>query len=253
MTSKPVYPGSPLRDILQEKENIRQTGVILHTREWDEEPRGKKRTKNKYVTSLDTPASRRRQKIEEPVYGPPTHAEDIARRNERERNRVRLLNESFEELRVCIPADLYEITDEAGKSGKKKLSKVEVLRLAVEYIQRLEVLLDHEGCSEDGDHAFLEAGIKIEKDFESESDVMDLSSDNRSRDDDHLDGLDMEDSVDKSVHQFYDEASLPPISHSFPGKSLPDNYSEIYVPFGGSQLKVWFAFFHHCFLLAFIV
>lgn len=244
MTSKPVLMSPSLRNILQEteKENIRQTGVILHTADqefWDDEPRAKKRSRNNYVTNSDTPASRRRpkQKIEEPVFGPPTQAEDIARRNERERNRVRLLNESFEELRDCIPADLYEMSEEMGKSSKKKLSKVEVLRLAVEYIQRLEVLLDHEEGLEDGDHAFLAAGIKIEKDFESESDVMDLSSDNRSRDDDHLDGLDIEDSVDKSVNQFYDETSLPSISQSFPGKSLPGDYSEIYVPFGRAQLK----------------
>ncbi|XP_076314767.1 achaete-scute homolog 1-like [Tachypleus tridentatus] len=55
----------------------------------------------------------------------------MARRNERERNRVRLVNRGFATLRQHVP----------GGATKKKMSKVETLRSAVEYIKRLQQLL----------------------------------------------------------------------------------------------------------------
>ncbi|XP_064488556.1 achaete-scute homolog 2-like [Ornithodoros turicata] len=56
--------------------------------------------------------------------------DSVARRNERERNRVRLVNHGFNTLRQHVPC-----------GGNKKLSKVETLRSAVEYIQELQELL----------------------------------------------------------------------------------------------------------------
>ncbi|XP_005384257.1 PREDICTED: achaete-scute homolog 2 [Chinchilla lanigera] len=55
----------------------------------------------------------------------------VARRNERERNRVKLVNLGFQALRQHVP--------HGGAS--KKLSKVETLRSAVEYIRALQCLL----------------------------------------------------------------------------------------------------------------
>ncbi|KAL1429854.1 hypothetical protein MTO96_015634 [Rhipicephalus appendiculatus] len=55
----------------------------------------------------------------------------VARRNERERNRVRLVNHGFNALRQHVP-----------QTGQKKLSKVETLRSAVEYIRELQQLLE---------------------------------------------------------------------------------------------------------------
>ncbi|XP_077494926.1 achaete-scute homolog 5-like [Amblyomma americanum] len=55
----------------------------------------------------------------------------VARRNERERNRVRLVNHGFNALRQHVP-----------QTGQKKLSKVETLRSAVEYIRELQELLE---------------------------------------------------------------------------------------------------------------
>nr|XP_027800424.1 achaete-scute homolog 2 [Marmota flaviventris] len=55
----------------------------------------------------------------------------VARRNERERNRVKLVNLGFQALRQHVP--------HGGAS--KKLSKVETLRSAVEYIRALQSLL----------------------------------------------------------------------------------------------------------------
>ena len=59
----------------------------------------------------------------------------VAKRNERERNRVRLVNEGFSCLRQRIPFI----------PQKKKLSKVETLRYAVAYIKHLQcVIQEHD-------------------------------------------------------------------------------------------------------------
>lgn len=55
----------------------------------------------------------------------------MARRNERERNRVKLVNLGFQALRQHVPHG----------GANKKLSKVETLRSAVEYIRALQRLL----------------------------------------------------------------------------------------------------------------
>ena len=56
----------------------------------------------------------------------------VARRNERERNRVKLVNNGFTSLRQQLPNGM----------NNKKMSKVETLRSAVEYIKQLQTLLD---------------------------------------------------------------------------------------------------------------
>lgn len=58
----------------------------------------------------------------------------VARRNERERNRVKMVNMGFHTLRQHIP----------NGSKNKKMSKVETLRSAVEYIRRLQLVLNGE-------------------------------------------------------------------------------------------------------------
>ena len=64
----------------------------------------------------------------------------VARRNERERNRVRLVNDGFSCLRKRIPYF----------PDKKKLSKVETLRCAVAYIKHLQDLInEHDATSTD--------------------------------------------------------------------------------------------------------
>lgn len=75
----------------------------------------------------------------------------VARRNARERNRVKQVNNGFAALRQHIPANVMaafgamENTPSTGRGGSKKLSKVETLRVAVEYIKSLQNMLeDHE-------------------------------------------------------------------------------------------------------------
>lgn len=62
----------------------------------------------------------------------------VARRNARERNRVKQVNNGFAVLRQHIPSSIATDTD---NGRNKKLSKVETLKMAVEYIRRLEDLL----------------------------------------------------------------------------------------------------------------
>ncbi|ESO84161.1 hypothetical protein LOTGIDRAFT_155484 [Lottia gigantea] len=64
----------------------------------------------------------------------------VARRNERERNRVKLINMTFATLREHIP--------QLSKGGKsRKLSKVETLRAAIEYIRYLQGMMEECGAT----------------------------------------------------------------------------------------------------------
>ncbi|XP_065364509.1 achaete-scute complex protein T8 [Calliphora vicina] len=70
----------------------------------------------------------------------------VARRNARERNRVKQVNNGFAALREHIPEEVAEVfetqTHNTGNRGScKKFSKVDTLRMAVEYIRSLERLL----------------------------------------------------------------------------------------------------------------
>ena len=59
----------------------------------------------------------------------------VRRRNERERARVRSVNEGFERLRAHLP---YE----SDGNKQRRLSKVETLQYAIQYIQHLQSILD---------------------------------------------------------------------------------------------------------------
>lgn len=69
----------------------------------------------------------------------------VARRNARERNRVKQVNNGFAALRERIPdevAECFESLHGNRRDATKKLSKVETLRMAVEYIRSLEKVLE---------------------------------------------------------------------------------------------------------------
>lgn len=63
---------------------------------------------------------------------PQANPASVARRNERERNRVKQVNVGFAKLRSHVP----------DGEKNKKLSKVETLKQAIDYIQQLHVLLE---------------------------------------------------------------------------------------------------------------
>ncbi|XP_077287017.1 uncharacterized protein LOC143911832 [Arctopsyche grandis] len=91
---------------------------------------------------LQSPQPRKKpQKVKETKVNPPPTA--VARRNARERNRVKQVNNGFATLRQHIPNEIAEIFENANnnRAANKKLSKVETLRMAVEYIRSLENLL----------------------------------------------------------------------------------------------------------------
>ncbi|XP_031340538.1 achaete-scute homolog 1a-like isoform X2 [Photinus pyralis] len=75
----------------------------------------------------------------------------VARRNARERNRVKQVNNGFAALRQHIPSNVLAAfappsgNTSTGRGANKKLSKVETLKMAVEYIRSLQQMLeDHE-------------------------------------------------------------------------------------------------------------
>lgn len=60
----------------------------------------------------------------------------ISKRNERERSRVRNVNDAFDNLKSTLPLEMEKLS--------KRMSKVEILRSAIDYIKSLEHLLDTE-------------------------------------------------------------------------------------------------------------
>ena len=79
--------------------------------------------------------SSRRGTIFHPTLGyaiPPPLPPTVARRNARERSRVKSVNQSYEHLRVHVPA----------ASRAKKISKVDIIKHSIEYIQKLRALVE---------------------------------------------------------------------------------------------------------------
>ncbi|GAB0097088.1 Achaete-scute complex protein T3 [Sergentomyia squamirostris] len=102
-----------------------------------------------------------------PFPGPPPSVE---RRNARERNRVKQVNNGFDKLRQHIPQKIVEV-ENGGRGASKKLSKVDTLRLAVKYIQGLKSLLEdgsvHDSGSSQGSGSYY-AGSPIQSLQESQ-------------------------------------------------------------------------------------
>ncbi|XP_044728610.1 achaete-scute homolog 1a-like [Chrysoperla carnea] len=96
-------------------------------------------------------------------YGTPgTHHQpaSVARRNARERNRVKQVNNGFATLRQHIPASVAAALSSSSSSGSqngrgasKKLSKVETLRMAVEYIRSLQAMIQQHESEMTGSHS----------------------------------------------------------------------------------------------------
>lgn len=97
-----------------------------------------------YVTHDTPPSLQYRKKVHfrtNPYTGP--QAVSIARRNARERNRVKQVNDGFNALRRHLPTSVVAALSGGARRGSgKKLSKVDTLRMVVEYIRYLQQLLD---------------------------------------------------------------------------------------------------------------
>ncbi|KAI5634336.1 helix-loop-helix DNA-binding domain-containing protein [Phthorimaea operculella] len=114
---------------------------------------------NQRLTQLQTPPPRRlapapvdnrickkKTYLHQPY---PTQPASVARRNARERNRVKQVNNGFAALRQHIPSAVASALA-GGRGASRKLSKVDTLRLAVEYIKSLKRLLEEseDGCTD---------------------------------------------------------------------------------------------------------
>lgn len=73
---------------------------------------------------------------------PATQTVSVARRNARERNRVKQVNNGFSNLRQHIPQTVVSALTKGGRGSAKKLSKVDTLKMAVEYIRSLKDMLE---------------------------------------------------------------------------------------------------------------
>uniref|UniRef100_A0A182JFG4 Uncharacterized protein n=1 Tax=Anopheles atroparvus TaxID=41427 RepID=A0A182JFG4_ANOAO len=78
-------------------------------------------------------------------YATPQQSASVQRRNARERNRVKQVNNGFANLRQHIPSTVVTALTNGTRATNKKLSKVDTLRLAVEYIRSLQRMLEENG------------------------------------------------------------------------------------------------------------
>ena len=91
-----------------------------------------------------TATSRLPAKLKEPAA--------VARRNARERRRVKMVNDGFLRLRKHVPTD----------PKNKKLSKVKTLRLAIDYIKHLQQLLVESSVKQNQTQSYGLSGISEE-------------------------------------------------------------------------------------------
>ncbi|XP_041051328.1 achaete-scute homolog 5-like [Carcharodon carcharias] len=102
------------------------------------------------------------------VYDCPFEPAFIQKRNERERQRVKCVNEGYARLRDHLPEAMSE----------KRLSKVETLRAAIRYIKYLQDLLSH---SPDSSPQLREEPQKDNKAHDSPVSKQDCNSDGESK------------------------------------------------------------------------
>ncbi|CAH0397559.1 unnamed protein product [Chilo suppressalis] len=152
----------------------------------------------------------------------------VARRNARERNRVRQVNDGFAALRRHIPEEVAAAFENANsnRGPNKKLSKVETLRMAVEYIRNLESLLnighaDKENGSRPSMESFPSPASSSPRDNSQERSYFSLNS--PALDDEDMD----EDELDGSLHQIRQQQYVElPAQETFQLVSTPYLYEE---------------------------
>ncbi|CAG9091020.1 unnamed protein product [Plutella xylostella] len=177
--------------------------------------------------SSGPPAAKRlREEAEEQARSPTPLA--VARRNARERNRVRQVNDGFAALRRHIPEEVASAFENANsnRGPNKKLSKVETLRMAVEYIRNLETLLnighlDKENNMRPSMESFPSPASSSPRDNSQERSYFCLNS--PAMDDDDAD----EDELDGSMtHMSQQQYVTLPAPDSFQLVSTPHLYEE---------------------------
>ncbi|OWR43026.1 achaete-scute protein ASE [Danaus plexippus plexippus] len=236
-----VFRNSPLKQqVLQESvnnsvnisnnDNVRREIIILRKKQ-------KHQSQNTVsVTSLVSASEpnnivlAKRPKLRENIPDESTRTPTplaVARRNARERNRVRQVNDGFAALRRHIPDEVAAAFENANsnRGPNKKLSKVETLRMAVEYIRNLENLLnighgDKENMSRPSMESFPSPASSSPRDNSQERSYYSLNSP-------ALDDEDMEeDDLDSSLHRLPTQQYMDLPSETFQLVSTPHLYEE---------------------------
>ncbi|PZC82536.1 achaete-scute complex protein T3 [Helicoverpa armigera] len=126
----------------------------------------------KYLT-LDLQTDKKKYNYKNTAYTGP-QAASIARRNARERNRVKQVNDGFNALRKRLPAAVIAALSGGARRGSgKKLSKVDTLRMVVEYIRYLQNLIDE---SDAANGVTRTAQVESQAPYEVDEGVFDGSS-----------------------------------------------------------------------------
>ncbi|XP_026765348.2 achaete-scute complex protein T8-like [Galleria mellonella] len=171
--------------------------------------------------------SRLRENIVEETARTPTPLA-VARRNARERNRVRQVNDGFAALRRHIPDEVAAAFENANsnRGPNKKLSKVETLRMAVEYIRNLESLLnighaDKENGGRPSMESFPSPASSSPRDNSQERNYFSMNS--PALDDDDVDEDELDGTLQQLPQQQYVELPAP---ENFQLVSTPHLYEE---------------------------
>ncbi|KAL0884083.1 hypothetical protein ABMA27_016103 [Loxostege sticticalis] len=178
------------------------------------------------ATTVAAKRPRLRENSTEEVRSPTPLA--VARRNARERNRVRQVNDGFAALRRHIPDEVAAAFENANsnRGPNKKLSKVETLRMAVEYIKNLESLLnightDKENSGRPSMESFPSPASSSPRDNSQERSYYSINS--PALDDEEMD----EDEIDGTLQQIPQHQYVElPATETFQLVSTPHLYEE---------------------------
>lgn len=178
------------------------------------------------ATTVAAKRPRLRENSTEEVRSPTPLA--VARRNARERNRVRQVNDGFAALRRHIPDEVAAAFENANsnRGPNKKLSKVETLRMAVEYIRNLESLLnighaDKENSGRPSMESFPSPASSSPRDNSQERSYYSINS--PALDDEEMD----EDEIDGTLQQIPQHQYVElPATETFQLVSTPHLYEE---------------------------
>lgn len=131
-----LVPLQPLPTITQNRLSLTGPYILVKTSTVSQQVHASKAFKFPIQSENSQPETLRcKRRIDFTSLGyslPKAQPQAVSRRNERERNRVKMVNMGFETLREHVPN---------GKKNKK-MSKVETLRSAVEYIRQLQKMLE---------------------------------------------------------------------------------------------------------------
>ncbi|KRF82640.1 uncharacterized protein Dvir_GJ15597, isoform B [Drosophila virilis] len=105
-------------------------------------PLGNSQLQNMQQSTIGPMLAKKKYNYSNLPYGGAEQLPSVARRNARERNRVKQVNNGFVNLRQHLPQTVINTLSNGGRGASKKLSKVDTLRIAVEYIRGLQDMLD---------------------------------------------------------------------------------------------------------------